>query len=107
MQPWKVLSGLRQSSATDTIRVTIIFYKRRRPPAELARDNFPTAGNAIGRATETATATATDTDTAAETATETATATNTDTATESHKCAAVESPLGAQTVLGDRHDPFN
>ncbi len=22
-----------------------------------------------------------------------------------HKCAAVKSPLGAQTVLGDRHDP--
>jgi len=24
---------------------------------------------------------------------------------EIHKCAAVKSPLGAQTVLGDRHDP--
>ncbi len=23
-----------------------------------------------------------------------------------HKCAAVKSPLGAQTVLGDRHDPI-
>ena len=29
-----------------------------------------------------------------------------DAATESHKWAAVESPLGAQTVLGDRHDPI-
>ena len=29
----------------------------------------------------------------------------TDTATERHKCSAVKSPLGAQTVLGDRHDP--
>ena len=27
-----------------------------------------------------------------------------DTATEMHKCSAVKSPLGAQTVLGDRHD---
>ena len=27
-----------------------------------------------------------------------------DTATEMHKRAAVKSPLGAQTVLGDRHD---
>ena len=27
-----------------------------------------------------------------------------DTATEMHECAAVKSPLGAQTVLGDRHD---
>ncbi len=26
-------------------------------------------------------------------------------ATELHKSAAVKSPLGAQTVLGDRHDP--
>ena len=26
--------------------------------------------------------------------------------TELHKCAAVKSPLGAQTVLGDRHDPI-
>jgi hypothetical protein len=26
-------------------------------------------------------------------------------ATEMHKWAAVKSPLGAQTVLGDRHDP--
>ncbi len=30
--------------------------------------------------------------------------TATDTATEIHKCSAVKSPLGAQTVLGDRHD---
>ena len=29
-----------------------------------------------------------------------------DTATELHKWAAVKSPLGAQTVLGDRHDPI-
>ena len=29
-----------------------------------------------------------------------------DTATELHKCSAVKSPLGAQTVLGDRHDPI-
>ncbi len=28
-----------------------------------------------------------------------------DAATEMHKCSAVKSPLGAQTVLGDRHDP--
>ena len=28
-----------------------------------------------------------------------------DAATEIHKCSAVKSPLGAQTVLGDRHDP--
>ncbi len=28
----------------------------------------------------------------------------TDTATEMHKWAVVKSPLGAQTVLGDRHD---
>ena len=34
-----------------------------------------------------------------------ATDTNTDTDTEMHKCSAVKSPLGAQTVLGDRHDP--
>ena len=27
-----------------------------------------------------------------------------DAATEIHKCSAVKSPLGAQTVLGDRHD---
>ncbi len=27
-----------------------------------------------------------------------------DAATEMHKCSAVKSPLGAQTVLGDRHD---
>ena len=60
MQPWKVLSGLRQSSATDTIRFTIFVCKCRRPPAELARENFPTAGNASGCATETATDTATD-----------------------------------------------
>ena len=32
------------------------------------------------------------------------TETATDTATEIHKCSAVKSPLGAQTVLGDRHD---
>ena len=31
--------------------------------------------------------------------------TATDTATDLHKWAAVKSPLGAQTVLGDRHDP--
>ncbi len=31
---------------------------------------------------------------------------DTDTATETHKCSAVKSPLGAQTVLGDRHDPI-
>ena len=54
-----------------------------RPPAELARQNFSTAGYANEYATETAT----------------------DTATEIHKCSAVKSPLGAQTVLGDRHDP--
>ena len=53
-----------------------------RPPAELARQNFSTAGYANEYATETAT----------------------DTATEIHKCSAVKSPLGAQTVLGDRHD---
>ena len=29
-----------------------------------------------------------------------------DTATELHKWSAVKSPLGAQTVLGDRHDPI-
>ena len=29
-----------------------------------------------------------------------------DTAAEMHKCSAVKSPLGAQTVLGDRHDPI-
>ena len=29
----------------------------------------------------------------------------TETATETHKYSAVKSPLGAQTVLGDRHDP--
>ena len=29
-----------------------------------------------------------------------------DTATEMHEWAAVKSPLGAQTVLGDRHDPI-
>ena len=28
-----------------------------------------------------------------------------ETATELHKWTAVKSPLGAQTVLGDRHDP--
>ena len=31
--------------------------------------------------------------------------TDIDTATELHKWSAVKSPLGAQTVLGDRHDP--
>jgi hypothetical protein len=30
----------------------------------------------------------------------------TDTAAEMHEWAAVKSPLGAQTVLGDRHDPI-
>ena len=30
---------------------------------------------------------------------------DTDTVTEMNKWAAVKSPLGAQTVLGDRHDP--
>jgi hypothetical protein len=30
----------------------------------------------------------------------------TDAATEIHQCSAVKSPLGAQTVLGDRHDPI-
>ena len=39
---------------------------------------------------------------AAETATESAA----ETATKLHKCSAVKSPLGAQTVLGDRHDPI-
>ena len=29
----------------------------------------------------------------------------TDTAVQMHKWTAVKSPLGAQTVLGDRHDP--
>jgi len=45
------------------------------------------------------------TDTAADAATDTATDTAAETATESHKWSAVKSPLGAQTVLGDRHDP--
>ena len=96
MQPWKVLSGLRQSSATDTIRFAKFDCKRSQSPAELARENFPTAGHASSSATHTAT----------DTATATATDTATDTATELHKLAAVESPLGAQTVLGDRHDPI-
>ncbi|MEY4786550.1 MAG: hypothetical protein RL692_444, partial [Planctomycetota bacterium] len=52
--------------------------KSRRPPAELARQNFSTAGHASQSATETA--------------------------TDIYKWAAVKSPLGAQTVLGDRHD---
>ncbi len=43
-------------------------------------------------------------DAAADTATDTATDTAAETATESHKWSAVKSPLGAQTVLGDRHD---
>ena len=42
---------------------------------------------------------------ATDTDTDTATDTDINTATELHKCAAVKSPLGAQTVLGDRHDP--
>ncbi len=46
------------------------FCKCRRPPAELARENFPTAGHASRSATETAADTATDT--AADTATENA-----------------------------------
>ena len=37
---------------------------------------------------------------------DTATETAAETAAEMHKCVAVKSPLGAQTVLGDRHDPF-
>ena len=37
-------------------------------------------------------------------AAEAAADTATDTATELHKWAAVKSPLGAQTVLGDRHN---
>jgi len=45
------------------------------------------------------------TDAAADAATDTATDTAAETATESHKWSAVKSPLGAQTVLGDRHDP--
>ena len=44
-------------------------------------------------------------DTATESATETDTESATETDTELHKWAAVKSPLGAQTVLGDRHDP--
>jgi len=38
--------------------------------------------------------------------TDTDTDTDTETVTEMHKWAAVKSPLGAQTVLGDRHDPI-
>ena len=45
------------------------------------------------------------TEPATEPATETDTETDTETGTELHKWAAVKSPLGAQTVLGDRHDP--
>ena len=66
-----------------------------RPPAELARENFPTAGHASECATDFRI-----------------------TDFEQHDCAkstgrsvercdlwaAVKSPLGAQTVLGDRHD---
>ena len=36
----------------------------------------------------------------------TATESATESATELQKWAAVKSPLGAQTVLGDRHDPI-
>ena len=55
-----------------------------RPPAELARENFPTAGHANASTTEN------------------------EPRIEPRSCisgAAVKSPLGAQTVLGDRHDP--
>ena len=38
---------------------------------------------------------------------DTATETAAETAAEMHKCVAVKSPLGAQTVLGDRHDTDN
>ena len=46
-QPWKVLSGLKQSLATDTIRFANFFCKCRRSPAELARENFPAADTVI------------------------------------------------------------
>ena len=51
-QPCKDPAGLRQSSATDTIWFTKFYCKLRRPPAELARQNFSTAGHANGFATD-------------------------------------------------------
>ena len=67
-------------------------HKFSRPPAELARENFPTAWHANCKHDRNR-------------ITDRATDTVTDTATKKHKWAAVKSPLGAQTVLGDRHEP--